>query len=68
MCYDDCVGTYVIYQGEETVVFTGDTFGSFRRLNSKQEETKDKKAHKKSLSSRRRLDVGAIEYNAEGEE
>jgi hypothetical protein len=48
MCYDDCVGTYVIYQGEETVVFTGDTFGSFRRLNSKQEGTNDKKVLKKS--------------------
>lgn len=48
MCYDDCVGTYVIYQGEETVAFTGNSafgttsdsglattsgFGSVRRLS-----------------------------------
>ena len=48
MCYDDCVGTYVIYEGEEARTMTGDAFGSFRRLNSKQEAKKDKKVYEKS--------------------
>jgi len=40
MCYDDCVGTYVIWVGAETVAFTGNSgfgttsgFGSVRRLS-----------------------------------